>query len=243
MLFPAKTGKAQRLVVVMHGHGSNPENWEAHAKQVHDAMPDADVINLRGPLKTAPVKGEPQGYTWVPHEGPVLAQAKAYLSIIFNYLPVVDDLNDYLDRQLAKRGLSDEHLGILGNSMGAIAALQTTLHRDKPVGGVVAHSGALLPLTKGKTKPDVLVIMGGKDEIFCKPEEPAKKGLLARAFNKAARRFNIQHKDTLKRLTKKGINFEEKFYPDLAHETSTQTIDDSIAFLNKKLQRKNHPQI
>lgn len=242
MLFPAKTGKAQRLIVVMHGHGSNPENWEANARQVHDAIPDADVINLRGPLKTAPVKGEPQGYTWVPHEGPVLAQAKAYLSLIFNHLPIVDDLNYYLDRQLAKRGLNDENLGILGNSMGAITALQTALHRDKPVGGVVAHSGALLPLTKGKTKPDVLVIMGGKDEIFCK-EEASKKGLLSRAFNKAASRFNIQHKDTLKRLTKKGINFEEKFYPDLAHETNAETIAESAAFLNKKLRRKHQPDI
>lgn len=242
-LLPAKTGKAARLIVVMHGHGSNPENWEPHARQLHDAIPDADIINLRGPLKTAPKPGEPQGYTWVPHEGKLLAQGKAYLSMIFNHLPIVDDLNHYLDQQLKKRDLKDENLGILGNSMGCITALQTTLYREHPVGGVVGHSGALLPFTKGKTKPEVLLIMGGKDEIFCRPDEPPKKGLLSRTFNKVANRFAIQHKDTKRRMEKKGIPFEEKFYPDLAHESNAQTITDSAIFLNKKIKSKHHPDI
>ena len=85
--------------------------------------------------------------------------------------------------------------------------------------------------------------MGGKDEIFCRPDEPKAKGLLKRAFNKVASRFNIQHRDTKRRMEKKGIPFEEKFYPDLAHESSEQTIADSAAFLNKKIKRNHHPGI
>jgi len=229
-LLPAKSGKAGSLIIVMHGHGSNPANWQDAAEQLHEQIPDADIINLQGPVK---VKGG--GHTWLAYQGPKAEQAKETLAMIFNNLPVVDKLNSFLDKQLEKRGLSDENLGILGSSMGGITALQTALNRAKPIAGVVSHSGALLPFTKVKSKPDILLIMGGKDDVFCKP----KPGKLKRAFNAVAKALCLQHKDTLRRLRKKRISFTERFYPELKHEHTEETVHEAGLFLNNALHKKS----
>ncbi len=234
-LLPAKSGSAKSLIIVMHGHGSNPANWQAAVEQLHDQIPDADIINLQGPVK---VKGtQPQGYTWMAYQGPKTEQVKQTLSMIFNHLPIVDKLNSFLDKQLTKRGLTDDNLGILGSSMGGITALQTAFNRAKPVAGVVSHSGALLPFTKIKSKPDILLIMGGKDEVFCKPKPKGMK----RVFKAMTKPLCLQHKDTLRRLRKKHINYNERFYPELKHEHNPETVHEAGLFLNNALRRKNKP--
>ena len=156
---------------------------------------------------------------------------KESLTLVFNHLPVVDKLNHFIDCQLEKRGLEDDQLGLVCSSMGSIAGMQTALSRKKPIAGLVSHSGALLPFTKVKSKPDILLIMGGKDDVFSKPET-SKKGV-KRIFNSMTRHFSIQHKDTLRRFKKKGIPFTEKFYPDMKHETTPESITAGSQFLLK----------
>ena len=241
-LFPAKNGKAESLIVMLHGHGSNTDNWAEAAKQLHEQIPGADIITLQGPIKL-PKGLEPgaDGYTWLPYEGPKLKQLKHSLSLVFNHLPIIDKVNSFLDKQLEKRGLTEKELGIFGSSMGGIVALQTTLFRKKPVAGVVSHSGALLPFTKVRCEPapDICLIMGGKDEVFCKPEEP-KKGL-KKIFNAVSKRLAIQHLDTLRRLRKKKIAFTEKFYPDLKHDSNPATVAEAGDFLDKALKKAKKP--
>ncbi len=229
-LFPAKNGKAKQLVVVLHGHGSNAKNWEEHAKQMQTDMPDADVITVQGPVKLPLGPDGVQGYSWTSYQGPMVRQVKETLTLVFNRLPVADKLNRFLDNQLKKRGLDDDHLGLVGSSMGSIAALQTALSRKKAIAGLVSHSGALLPFTKVRSKPDILLIMGGKDEVFSKPQPASKKGM-KRAFNKLAHHFSVQHPETLRRLRKKHIPFTEKFYPDMKHETTPDSIAAGNTFL------------
>lgn len=228
-LLPAKSGAAKSLVIIMHGHGSKPENWQAAAEQLHEQLPDADIINLQGPIKTK------DGFTWMPYQGPILQQAKHSLSMVFRHLPIVDKLNSFIDAQLAKRGMDERNLGILGSSMGGITALQAAFNRTKPVAAVVSHSGALLPFTKIKSKPDILLIMGGKDEVFCQPK---RKGIMC-AFNAVTKPLRLQHRDTIRRLRKARVSFTEKFYPQLKHEHTKESVREAGLFLNNALNRKH----
>lgn len=234
-LLPAKSGTAKALIVVMHGHGSNPANWQAAAEQLHEQIPDADIINLQGPVKLA--NTSPQGYTWNAYQGSKKAVAKECLSVVFNNLPVVDKLNSFLDAQLAKRGLSDENLGLLGSSMGGITALQTALARARPVAAVVSHSGALLPFTKVKSQPDILLIMGGKDDVFFRPKPRG----LRRVFNALAKPLRLQHRDTVRRLRRLRLSFCQRFYPALGHDHTEESVREAGSFLNNALRRKFKP--
>ena len=240
-LFPAKSGTAKQLVVVLHGHGSNTANWEAHAKQMQREMPDADIITVQGPVKLPIGTDGVQGYSWTAYQGSSVKIIKETLTMIFNHLPVVDKLNHFIDQQLKKRGLSDDQLGLVGSSMGSIAALQTALSRKKTIAGLVSHSGALLPFTKVKSKPDILLIMGGKDDVFSKPET-SKKGL-SRLFNAMTRHFSVQHKDTLRRLRQKKVSFTEKFYPEMKHETTPESISAGSQFLLNVFEKRKKPKL
>lgn len=235
-LHPAKNGKAVSLVIVLHGHGSNTQNWEAHAEQLREEMPFADIINLQGPRRLPDQPDGQEAYTWTAYQGNIFSVAKQSLSLFFNHLPVVDKLDSFIDKQLAKRGLTDDDLALFGNSMGSIVVLQTALNRKKPPAGVVSHSGALLPFTKVRSKPDILLIMGQKDEVFHKPE--AKPKGLKKIFNAISRRFSVQHKHTLRRLRKRKIPFTEKLFPDLTHEVTKESIAESSSFLVKALRRR-----
>jgi phospholipase/carboxylesterase len=239
-LFPAKNGTARSLVIVLHGHGSNTANWEAHARQMQEEMPDADILTLQGPVKLpkghAALRDGAEGFTWNAYEGPKLRQVKETLSHIFNRLPVVHRLNRFIDRQLEKRGLTDDDLGLVGSSMGGITALQAALARKKPVAGVVSHSGALLPLSKVKSRPPVLLIMGGQDEVFNAPA--VKRKGLKRLFAALTKPLALQHRDTLRRFRQKRIPFTEKLYPALAHEVTPETISEGDRFLAQLLARK-----
>ncbi|TAL40003.1 MAG: hypothetical protein EPN97_01425 [Alphaproteobacteria bacterium] len=235
-LYPAKSGKAKSLVIVLHGHGSNTQNWDVHARQLQDEMPDCDIINLQGPRRLPDNPDGSEGYTWTAYQGSVFSVFKQSLRLVFNHLPVVDKLDSFIDKQLAKRGLTEDDLGLFGNSMGGIVVLQTALNRRKPVAGVVSHSSALLPFTKVKSKPDILLIMGQKDEVFHKPE--AKPKGLKKIFNAIARRFSVQHNHTLRRLRKRHINFTEKLFPDLTHAVTQDSIHEGAQFLVKALKRR-----
>lgn len=235
-LHPAKNGKAVSLVIVLHGHSSNTQNWEAHAKALQDEMPFADIINLQGPRRLPDNPDGSEAYTWTAYQGSAFSVAKQSLRLVFNHLPVVDKLDSFIDKQLAKRGLTEDDLALFGNSMGGIVVLQTALNRKKPIAGVVSHSSAVLPFTKVRSKPDILLIMGEKDEIFHKVEMKSKG--LKKIFNAIAKRFSVQHNHTLRRLRKRKINFTEKIYPDLAHEVSKESIAESGSFLRKALRKR-----
>lgn len=238
-LFAAKNGTAKQLVIVLHGHGSNAKNWEANALQMQREMPDADIITVQGPVKLPLGPDGVQGYTWTAYQGPVVRQAKETLTLVFNHLPVVDKLNVFIDNQLKKRGLADDKLGLVGSSMGSITALQTALSRKKPIAGIVSHSGALLPFTKVKSKPDILLIMGEKDEVFHKPQT-RRKGV-KRLFNKLARHFSVQHRETLRRFRNRKLPVTEKIYPEMKHETTPESISEGNRFLLKAFDKKPKP--
>lgn len=241
-LFPAKTGKAEHLIVILHGIGGNGKEWEKAAAQLQAKVPNADIIAVQAPLpysnKNLPDGHE--GYAWFQYGGAPHKQAKAWFSHVFNHIPVVDKVNDFIDAQLKKRGLTTNDLGLIGQSMGGLVAMQAGFYRDKPCAGIVAHGGTVMPLTKIRSKPEVLLIMGDKDPIFY-PPKTKPKGFLKRIFALAAKPFSLHHDATVERLKSKGVPFTEKFIPGLEHCISDESWEAGNDFITKQLQKKNNP--
>ncbi len=241
-LFPAKTGKAEHLIVILHGIGGNGKEWEKAAAQLQAKVPNADIIAVQAPLPYANknLPKDHEGYAWFNYGGAPHKQARAWLSHVFSHIPVVDKMNSFIDAQLKKRGLETKDLGLIGQSMGGLVAMQASFYRDKPCAGVVAHGGTVMSFTKIRSKPEVLLIMGDKDPIFFSPKEKPK-GFLKRAFTRAANVFSLHHDEVVKRLKKKGVPFTEKFIPGLEHCINDESWEAGNDFIAKQLQKKNKP--
>jgi phospholipase/carboxylesterase len=78
-------------------------------------------------------------------------------------------LNAFLDDQLARHGLEERQLALVGFSQGTMMALYVAPRRPRPCAAVVGYSGALLGAetlpTEATSRPPVLLIHGDADEV------------------------------------------------------------------------------
>jgi phospholipase/carboxylesterase len=232
-LYPTKLKKPDSLIVILHGHGSNAAIYESAAELLQRSVPGADVIALQAPVPFG------QGFTWFDYEGLKHGNKKVWLSQIFNHLQIADKVNSFTMAQLQKRGLTPDDLALIGNSLGGITALQAGFHSKNPPAAVVSQSGAVLPFTKVKARPEILLLMGDKDEIF--HVEPPRQTGLKKIFAPLAKRLGLHHRESLRRLKAKGVSFTEKLYPGGTHSLPWGSWQDSADFVAGALRAKKSP--
>jgi phospholipase/carboxylesterase len=156
-------GQAQRVVVFVHGYGADGSDLLSLADVLAPHLPDCAFYAPNAPQ---PCAGNPFGRQWfgIPRfDGSTPAQARAGMQA------AADDLNAFLDDVLAREGLGDDRLIVLGFSQGAMMALHIAPRRVQPMAGVVAISGKLIDpsdLPRDiKVKPDVLLMHGDVDDV------------------------------------------------------------------------------
>ncbi len=241
-LYPAKNTTADSLIIYMHGVGSNAKIDASYLRSMRDKIPGADIILLQAPIeiKSTSVPSDEKGYSWVPFGGPLKPQVQAWLSHVFNRMPVAEQVEAFASAQLTKRGLTEENLAYFGHSMGAIVALQAGLSGDKPVAAIVSRGGTVLPFTKAVSKPKVFLQMGELDELFNgAPPPPTEKGFLRRAFSLAGNHFSLRHERSVERLQKQQVPLTEKVYPKQGHGHDYTAWNEGVDFIAKALpQRK-----
>lgn len=248
--FPAPTGKAGALVVVLHGHANHPEMFKQLPAAIHKDYPDADVLIVQAPfaLKAGDEHKQRFGvphvddlYTWHKLEKRVAPHASLLLRHTFNRIPVVQKLNRFLDAQLKKRGLATQDMALFGFSMGGSIAVQTAIRRKDKCAAVVCHSGTILPATKARVRPDVLMLMGDQDAIFYTQKitlpKPQKAGRLKSVFHKVAEKVSFHHDDAVKRLEKAGVPVTNEIVPGLKHTVSADSFDRAMKFIGPRLKR------
>lgn len=244
---PSLSGAAKSLIVILHGHGSHPDKYIPWAMKTRETSPDADLILVRAPVAlkaTANQKiarrlpGIDDLYTWYKLDRKIHQQAGLILKHAFRRLTVFNKLNRLIDNQLKKKGLQDKDLALIGFSMGGTMAVQTALRRKNPCAAVVCHSGAVLPFTRAREKPDTLMIMGDRDELFFLPEKktPRKGSRILAAFQKAGLNLNLRHECSVERLQRAGIAVTEKIFKDLDHRISDASWQEACDFVAQKLQ-------
>jgi phospholipase/carboxylesterase len=155
---PASGGPARSLVILLHGYGSNGDDLIGLAPHWRGALPDTAFISPNAP---EPCPGAPGGYQWWALTGGDRAQGAAQAA------PVLDA---FIDAELARHGLDEAKLALVGFSQGTMMALQVGPHRRRPLAGIVGYSGMLADeaalADPATTRPPVLLIHGDADPMI-----------------------------------------------------------------------------
>lgn len=158
---PSSGGAAKQLVLLLHGVGSNGDDLIALAPLFALALPDARFIapNAPFPCDMVPMG---MGYQWFDiqsQEGDErLRQLRATAEIV----------NAYIDSELARHGLGDNDLALVGFSQGTMISLHVALRREGRCAGILGYSGRLeAPETLAgeiKSRPPVMLVHGEMDD-------------------------------------------------------------------------------
>jgi len=157
---PAAGGKPQSLVLLLHGLGADGNDLISLAPYWAKLLPHTEFVSPHAPF---PCDMAPYGRQWfsLQDRSPnmILAGVKAAAPI----------LDAFIDAELAKRGLTDDKLALVGFSQGTMMALYVAPRRARAPAAIVGYSGALVGAeslaTEVKSRPPVLLVHGDADPI------------------------------------------------------------------------------
>ncbi|MDZ4136015.1 MAG: alpha/beta fold hydrolase [Paracoccaceae bacterium] len=159
----ADVGAARRMVVFVHGYGADGADLLGLADPLAPHLPDTVFL---APDAPSPCAGNPFGRQWFPI--PWL-DGSSEVEAAIGLAAAADDLNAFLDAQLAAEGLTPAALALVGFSQGAMISLHIAPRRAEPVAALVSVSGRLLVpdrlRAEARVKPPVLLIHGDEDPV------------------------------------------------------------------------------
>lgn len=157
---PRSGGAPRQLVVLLHGLGANGQDLIALAPVLGTVLPDAVFV---APDAPSPCDMAPFGYQWFS------LQVRTPESLYVGAEEARSLLDRFLDEEMARYGLKDENLVLVGFSQGTMMALHTALRRQAACAGVIGYSGLLVGgerLTQEiVSRPPVLLVHGDQDEV------------------------------------------------------------------------------
>ena len=158
---PASGAAVQSLVILLHGYGSNGDDLISLAPHWRGALPNSVFVAPNAP---EPCPGAPGGYQWwaltsASREGRAEGAAGA--------APVLDA---FIDAELARYGLAEAQLALVGFSQGTMMALHVGPRRRSRLAGIVGYSGMLADeaglADSSMTRPPILLIHGDVDPMI-----------------------------------------------------------------------------
>jgi phospholipase/carboxylesterase len=157
---PARQGRARSLVVLLHGWGANGDDLIGLAPAWARALPDAHFVSPHAP---DPCDQNPMGLQWFSFQD---ANPRALLAGAERARSLIDA---FLDAELARLGLGDDRLALVGFSQGAMMALHVGLRRARACAAVLGYSGALIGAEAlagaVRVRPPILLIHGDADQV------------------------------------------------------------------------------
>ena len=158
-LAPASGAAARQLVILLHGVGSDGSDMIGLAPMFAQAVPDAAFLAPNAPH---PFKMAPMGFQWFDIMG---EEGEARLAQIRHAAGIVDS---FLDTELARRGLTEADLALVGFSQGTMISLFVGLRRASACAGILGYSGRLeAPHLLGDeitARPRVMLVHGEQDD-------------------------------------------------------------------------------
>ena len=174
----AASGKARKLVVLVHGYGADGNDLIELGGQWRNLLPDAAFVAPHAPGR---IPGFPPGMMggrqWFaldaydpnllrrdPHQ-----TAAVYATMQRAAEQAAPALEQFITDELARHQLAPADLALVGFSQGTMMALHVGLRRDPGPAGILGYSGALLGGAELKqqirSRPPILLIHGDADEI------------------------------------------------------------------------------
>jgi len=159
MLAP-KQGEAKKLMVLLHGYGSDGNDLIGLANYWQSAMPDTLFVAPNGPQK-CPMN--PNGYQWFDLD---VNREMSRLTGGEKARPILDEFFEQLWKQ---SGFSAKDTFIVGFSQGAMMALEVGLRMQEPPKGIISFSGGLIGPDDWEKqiniKPPVCLVHGEADDV------------------------------------------------------------------------------
>lgn len=152
---PASGRAARSIVILAHGYGSNGADLISLAPHWREALVDTVFVAPNAP---EPCPDAPSGYQWWPVWNPDRVAG------VRGAAPVLDR---FIDSELARYGLPEDRLALVGFSQGTMLALHVAPRRARPMAGVLGYSGMLIDAngTDLRTRPPVLLVHGDADPM------------------------------------------------------------------------------
>ena len=159
---PAASGRADSLVIFLHGYGADAADLIGLADPLAPHLPNTRFLAPNAP---EPCRNNPAGFQWFPIpwlDGTPEAEAEAAADRAFA------TLGAWLDA-VAEEGIGPERTVLFGFSQGTMMALHVGLRRARPFAGIVGFSGRLLRperlAAEITSRPPVLLIHGDVDPV------------------------------------------------------------------------------
>lgn len=157
-----QSGTAKQLVVFLHGYGANGDDLLTIGEDWGSALPDAAFVSPNAPQVCDAFAA---GYQWFA----IRAVDRDLIEREKPMMGVMPTLNAYLDEQLAKWGVDESQMVVVGFSQGAMMAMYTMPRRKKACAGVIGYSGMLVDAAglkaDGIQKMPILAIHGDADGV------------------------------------------------------------------------------
>jgi len=161
-----RSGRAQQLVVFLHGYGADGNDLIEIGRAWQGQLPDAAFASPHAPR---PCGQAPVGREWFPL---TFRNPDERWTGVNQAAPI---LENFLDAELKRRNLPLSALALVGFSQGTMMALHVGLRRAIAPAAIVGYSGMLVTPEKGdpsafaaeiRSRPPVLLIHGDADELI-----------------------------------------------------------------------------
>jgi phospholipase/carboxylesterase len=208
MLAPRSGGAPTRIVVLLHGYGSDGRDLIDLGGAWGQVLPGALFVAPNAPL---PCDGNPYGFQWFPL---LVDRIAGRIEGAREAAPVIEE---FLNDLWAATGLGAADTVLVGFSQGAMMALHVGTALDQTLAGVIAFTGALVPAERfgqeGVGKPPVALIHGDLDAVV----DPAMS------------------REAAELLTANGFEVSYHRSPTLAHGIDNDGLSFATSFLLARL--------
>lgn len=161
LLGPKTAGRAEQLVILLHGVGADGNDLFGLAPYFQEVLPGAFFISPDAPFS---FDMGPFGYQWFSLQD---ISPRARREGAQGSAPILDA---FIDQKLLDLGLDEDKLLLIGFSQGAMMALHVGLRREKRIAGIISYSGMLageeLLAAEIKSRPPVLLTHGDADPVL-----------------------------------------------------------------------------
>jgi phospholipase/carboxylesterase len=155
---PVGGNKPVRLVILLHGRGSDGEDLLDLQRFWGPLVPEAEFISPNAPL---PSEVAPRGHQWFN------VQDRNPAAVLTGVRATAPSLDAFISEELQRRGLSESDAALVGFSQGTMMALHVGLRRERPLAGIIGYSGRLIAshllAEELRSRPPVLLVHGTAD--------------------------------------------------------------------------------
>lgn len=157
---PAASGKANSLVVFLHGYGADGNDLIDLGREWQTLLPNTAFASPHAP---EPCGMSPMGRQWFALT--MRDPAERWRGV--NHAQ--PHLDAFLDEELARNSLTPDRLALVGFSQGTMMALHVGLRRKVQPAAILGFSGYLAGadhLDEATGKPPILLVHGDRDEVL-----------------------------------------------------------------------------